>query len=271
MTWNFDELMAAASRIGKVVVTGERAVFSPTSRKTPHVTLGACFNYRGDAPPPLLVLAGPQCALAELASLQGSKLWLTVNKSGWVRRQEFRQWCQWFAAWVTRTRVSWGLDPAEPAILVLHNAPTRADLQALQALAAAHIHVVTLPPHLSHIMQPVDVCWARAFKTEYGRYLRKWLVPAALDRAFCQLPLAATLGRRTAARDSRVCIAFASVDAARAATSTFNASHAFSAAGLVPFNAGKPLASQHFRDCEEDVDRAEEAKHPGRTHTARPC
>jgi hypothetical protein len=47
MVWNFDELMAAASRGGKVVVTGERAVFSPTSRKTPHVTLGACFNCRG--------------------------------------------------------------------------------------------------------------------------------------------------------------------------------------------------------------------------------
>jgi hypothetical protein len=75
----------------------------------------------------------------------------------------------------------------------------------------------------------------------------KWLVPAPLDPAYCQLPPAATLGRRTAARDSRVCIAFASVNAARAATSTFNARHALSAAGLVPFNAGKPLASKPVR------------------------
>jgi hypothetical protein len=116
-------------------------------------------------------------------------------------------------------------------------------------------------------MQPVDVCWARAVKTEYGRYLRTWLVPDALQRAYWQLPPAASIRRRTAARDSRACIAVAAFDAARGATSTFNASHAFSAAGLVPFNAAKPPASQYVRDCEEGVERAEEAKHPGRIHT----
>jgi hypothetical protein len=35
MTWNFEEQMAGASGIGTVEVTGERRVFSPTSRKTP--------------------------------------------------------------------------------------------------------------------------------------------------------------------------------------------------------------------------------------------
>jgi hypothetical protein len=168
---------------------------------------------------------------------------------------------------MAQTRVAWGLDPEEPAILILDNAPTRADLHALQTLAAAHIHVVTLPPHLTHIMRPVDVFWAWAFETEYGRHLRKWVEPAALDRAYWQLPDAAAIRGRTPTRDSRVCIAFASVDAARGATSTFNARHAFCAAGLVPFNASKPLASQYVRDCEEDVERAEEAKHPGRLHT----
>jgi hypothetical protein len=91
MVWNFDELMVAASRAGKAVVTGNEELFSPQGRKTPHVTLGACFNCRGDAPPPLLVLAGPQCALEELASLHGRSLWLSVNRSGWVDRVIFRQ------------------------------------------------------------------------------------------------------------------------------------------------------------------------------------
>jgi hypothetical protein len=50
MVWSFDELMAAASRAAKVVVTGERGIFSLTARKTPHVMVGACFNYRGTRP-----------------------------------------------------------------------------------------------------------------------------------------------------------------------------------------------------------------------------
>jgi hypothetical protein len=108
------------------------------------------------------------------------------------------------------------MDPAEPAILLLDNAWSLLldDLQEMQWLRARDIHVVTLPPHLTHIMQPVDVCWARALKTEYGRCLRKWLAPEALARASAMLPPAASQGR-SAARDSRVVIAFASAEVER--------------------------------------------------------
>jgi hypothetical protein len=81
MVWNFDELMVAATRAGKAVVTGNEELFSPQGRKTPHVTLGACFNWGGDPPPPLLVLAGLQWALEELPRMHG-RLWLSVNHSG---------------------------------------------------------------------------------------------------------------------------------------------------------------------------------------------
>jgi hypothetical protein len=82
MLWNFDELMAAANRGGKVVITGEHAVLPPTSRETPYVTLGAGISHRGHAPPPLLALAGPHCALAEPANPHGIGLWWIVYK--WV-------------------------------------------------------------------------------------------------------------------------------------------------------------------------------------------
>jgi hypothetical protein len=56
MLWNYDELMAAASRgTGKAVVTGDEELFSPQHGKTPHVTLGACFNCQGTAPPAWVV------------------------------------------------------------------------------------------------------------------------------------------------------------------------------------------------------------------------
>jgi hypothetical protein len=162
---------------------------------------------------------------------------------------------------------SLGLPPEEPAILVVDNAPTRADLVALQLLASNHIHLVTFPPHLTHILQPVDVCWARVFKTWYGRYIRKWLEENALTQAYAQLPPAARRGRRTKARDSRVCLAFAAADAARVETTTFNASHAFSVAGLVPFRVEKALASQYVRDCATDVELEEEARKLPLLHT----
>jgi hypothetical protein len=196
----------------------------------------------------------------ELASLQ-DRLWLAVNSTGWVDRRIFRQWCEWFAVWLRGIRVLWDLQPEEAAILVVDNTRTRADLVALQLLASNHIHLVTFPPHLTHILQPVDVCWARVFNTRYGRYIGKWLEGNALAQAYAHPPPAARRGRRTKARDSRVCIAFASAEAARVAT-TFNASHAFSVAGLVPFRVEKALAHQYVRDCATDVERGEEAKKP---------
>jgi hypothetical protein len=90
---------------------------------------------------------------------------------------------------------------------------------------------------------------------------------AALARAYSLLPPRASRGRRTAARDSRVCVAFAAADAARSATSTPNASHAFSAAGRVPLNSERALTSQYVRACETDVEREEEAKTRERLHT----
>jgi hypothetical protein len=84
-------------------VRGDEELFSAQGRM-PHVRLGACINCRGDSPPPLLVLAGPQCGLEELAGPHGRSLWLSVDHSGWVPRVIFRQWRQWLACWMGQSR-----------------------------------------------------------------------------------------------------------------------------------------------------------------------
>jgi hypothetical protein len=267
MVWNMDEVMVAASRDGMVVVTPNQLLFTEKPRRTPHVTVAPCFNNRGDAPPPLLVFPGPVCAMRELEALQARSLWITISSKGWVDRKVFRQWCQWFAEWIAQKRAEWGLPSETPALLVMDNAPTRADLAGLQMLSEMNIILVTLPPHLTHIMQPVDVCWARSFKTAYRRFLRRWIDEDALTRAYSLLGPPARRGPRTKARDSRVSIAFAVADAALSATVALHSSHAFSTTGLVPFDARNPLRSKYVRDCEQDVEREEELKRPQDLHT----
>jgi hypothetical protein len=111
------------------------------------------------------------------------------------------------------------LEPAEPGILVLDNGLTRGDVVALQTLAVNHVDVVTLPPHSTHIMQPVGVSWAGAFSTECGWDFRQQLLIGALERACTPLPVAPSRGRSVAG-DSWVTIPFATIDAAGSATST---------------------------------------------------
>jgi hypothetical protein len=73
-----------------------------------------------------------------MGTLPRRSLWLTVNNLGWVDRHIVRQW--WFGGWVADIRRQWELDPAEPAILLLDNASSRADLQAMPWLRANRIH-----------------------------------------------------------------------------------------------------------------------------------
>jgi hypothetical protein len=197
----------------------------------------------GESTPPLLVFPGPKRVLKDLDAM----LWVAISSKGWVDRGVYREWCQCFAEWVVQRRIALGMHPEERAVLVLDNAPTRGDLAALQFLAEKHIIMVTLPPHLTHVMQPIDVCRARSFKTAYRRFLKAYIRVDSLVRAYSLLRPAARTGAPSNARDSRVSIAFAVVDAARTATVTLIASHGFSATGLFPFDVSKPLACKYER------------------------
>ena len=51
---------------------------------------------------------------------------------------------------IARNRTEWGMNPQQPAVLLLDNAPVRGDLVTLQYLAEKRI-VVTLPPRLTRV------------------------------------------------------------------------------------------------------------------------
>jgi hypothetical protein len=92
--------------------------------------------------------------------------------------------------------------PQEPTMLMPYNAPTRGDLAALQILAENHIMLVTPLPHPTHVMQPIDVCWARSFKTAYRRLIRSYIEEEAAVRACSLLGPAARTSAWSNARDS---------------------------------------------------------------------
>jgi hypothetical protein len=37
--------------------------------------------------------------------------------------------------------------------------------------------MIAFPPHLTHVLQLVDVVWARTFKTEFVEFFRMWASP----------------------------------------------------------------------------------------------
>jgi hypothetical protein len=119
-----------------------------------------------------------------------------------------------------------------PAILLMDNAPPSACQRALETFRPHNVRGVILPPHLTHVMQPIDVSWARSFKA----FLRDWLSrnnqPDRREDHFRRLGLSlagAGQGQITQAR-----IVFSLIDAAHLATTMGLAAAAFRLCGLFP-------------------------------------
>jgi hypothetical protein len=60
--------------------------------------------------------------------------------------------CEWIDCY--RAERGW---PAERAVLLLDQAPARGDAEAMRIFAAHNVTVVLFPPHLTPVLQPVDL------------------------------------------------------------------------------------------------------------------
>jgi hypothetical protein len=56
----------------------------------------------------------------------------------------------------------------EEALLVLDNTRIHSNPEAIRVFRANHVRVITLPPHCTHCLQPVDVAWAKSFKDRFS-------------------------------------------------------------------------------------------------------
>ena len=49
--------------------------------------------------------------------------------------------------------------------------------------------MVTLLPHLTHVLQPIDLSWARSFKSRFRDVMRALMPQSELERCYRELRL----------------------------------------------------------------------------------
>jgi hypothetical protein len=112
--------------------------------------------------------------------------------------------------------------------------------------------------------QPIDVSWARAFKT----LLRDWLrsdnqrtgAPIDPERSACH----SGAGQ---AQPTRARLVFSVIDAARQATTMGLFMAAFRVCGIRPYGPAPVLASRYIRRGEQDAELEDRAANPQRLWT----
>lgn len=85
-----------------------------------------------------------------------------TSKNGWVNEDLFYDWMVHFAK---HTKCS--ID--DRVLLVMDNHSSHCSLKVFNFCKSNGISVVTLPPHTSHRLQPLDVCFYGPLKTAYNQ------------------------------------------------------------------------------------------------------
>jgi len=133
------------------------------------VTAEICFNELGNYIPPLLVFprknynplfevgAPPETAIA-------------CHPSGWMQSEIFAP--TWFNHFLRHAKPT----AEDPVLLILDGHATHTKNIALIEMAREnHVHILVIPPHTSHRLQPLDVSFMGLLNTYYEQEVRVWL------------------------------------------------------------------------------------------------
>lgn len=173
-------------------------------------TVVCCCNAAGSFVPPFLIFArkkmnsrlldgAPPCA-------QG-----TCSDNGWINGPVFLEWLRFFVETVRPT-------PEKKVILVMDNHESHKFLPALEYASKNNVIFVSLAPHTTHKMQPLDICVYGPLKVYFEQAI------ATFQKAHA--------GRIINQNDIAQLFAGAYMKAA----STQNAVNGFKSSGLLPTN-----------------------------------
>lgn len=134
--------------------------------KSFHVTLTACGSASGSFLPPSLIFEGKKLEADFSKGAPDARI--SVSPKGY---QDGTTWLEWVKHFIKDTKGN--------CILLSDGHVTRRNNEALKLLEEAHVHVLTLPPHTTHLLQPLDVAFFKLLKTTWtdvrGEYERKWV------------------------------------------------------------------------------------------------
>ena len=92
---------------------------------------------------------------------------LLSPKSCWMSNEAFRGWTEnIFLPHINNTQQN----PDEPVLLVVGS---RAQPEVMELFASNKVHVLVIPAHTSHLLQPLDLGINRVFKEQLAKYCRE--------------------------------------------------------------------------------------------------
>lgn len=152
-----------------LALRGKRQVVTITSAERGVLSTAClCMSAAGHFIPPFIIF--PRVRLTEKLKVGAPPgTTFSCNPSGWMTAKEFNSWFDHFIQNVSPTEDN-------PVVLILdgHSSHTK-NLEFVDKARDNHVTVISLPPHCSHKLQPLDVSFMGPFKTHFSQAIETYL------------------------------------------------------------------------------------------------
>lgn len=132
------------------------------------VTVVCCMSAGGDFVPPMLIFPRKNFTENLMKGAPPGSIG-RCHPSGWIQGPLFTDWMRHF---IQKTKPT----PTDPILLILdgHNTHTK-NIDVIELARQNHISIISIPPHTSHKMQPLDKSFFGPLKHQYSEQVRQWL------------------------------------------------------------------------------------------------
>lgn len=150
-------------------VKGKKQVGKLTSgERGKNITVLLCINAAGDHfIPPLFVFPRVRMDF-ELTKDAPEGSTFDAQPSGWITKEGFLKWMESFIVRVNPTQ-------DKPVLLIVDGHSSHKDLDVILLAKKNHVHMLSLPPHTTHKLQPLDRSVMKPFKNAYNEACTNWM------------------------------------------------------------------------------------------------
>lgn len=168
--WNLDETSFCLDPSKtKVIAPKGSSVHRVTagSGKENITVLMAC-NAAGQKAPPLIVFKGKHVWDSWMAASNEEFTGMTyaATKNGWMELETFRNYFEKSFLNIIGAK--------RPVLLIYDGHSSHIDLKLVQKACEENVIILKLPPHTSHVLQPLDLCVFKSLKQRWDERLIKW-------------------------------------------------------------------------------------------------
>ena len=152
---------------GKVITEVSRKhVYSLTSaERGRNHTLVTCVNASGSALPPMLNYPRKKPVPGHYQEGAPPGSVFKTSENGWVNGELYLEWLRFFIRQIPSAR---------PVLLVQDGHTSHLSIDLIELARANDIHLLCLPAHTTHILQPLDVGVFKAFKSHFHAACRRY-------------------------------------------------------------------------------------------------